>query len=51
MRDPSLHQAVIDRITAWFGSLPGWSVLGVTESPILGPEGNKEFLIAAHRSH
>lgn len=51
MRDPSLHQAVIDRITAWFGSLPGWSVLGVAESPILGLEGNKEFLIAAHRSH
>jgi 23S rRNA (cytidine1920-2'-O)/16S rRNA (cytidine1409-2'-O)-methyltransferase len=50
VREPELHQAVIDRITAWFGSLPGWSVLGVTESPILGPEGNKEFLIAARRS-
>ncbi|MET1028575.1 MAG: TlyA family RNA methyltransferase [Dongiaceae bacterium] len=51
VRDPALHQAVIDRITAWFGALPGWSVIGVTESPILGPEGNKEFLIAARRSH
>lgn len=50
VRDPDLHQAVVDRITAWFGSLPGWSVMGVTESPILGPEGNKEFLIAARRS-
>ena len=28
---------------------PGWRVLGVTESPIPGPEGNKEFLIAAER--
>lgn len=51
VRDPALHQTVIDRITAWFGALPGWSVLGVTDSPILGPEGNKEFLIAARRSH
>jgi len=25
-------------------------VLGLTESPILGPEGNKEFLIAAART-
>jgi 23S rRNA (cytidine1920-2'-O)/16S rRNA (cytidine1409-2'-O)-methyltransferase len=46
-----LHQAVTDRITAWFAGLPGWSVIGVTDSPILGPEGNKEFLIAARRSH
>lgn len=26
-----------------------WSVLGIVESPVLGPEGNKEFLIAARR--
>jgi len=50
VREPELHQAVVERITAWFNSLPNWSVMGVTESPILGPEGNKEFLIAAHRS-
>lgn len=50
VRDPELHQAVVERITAWFANLQGWSVIGVTESPILGPEGNKEFLIAARRS-
>lgn len=50
VRDPALHQTVIERITAWFNGLPGWSVIGITESPILGPEGNKEFLIAARRS-
>ena len=27
--------------------LPGWSVAGVVESPITGPEGNKEFLLGA----
>jgi 23S rRNA (cytidine1920-2'-O)/16S rRNA (cytidine1409-2'-O)-methyltransferase len=49
VRDPALHQEVCDRIAAWFGARPGWTVLGITESPILGPEGNREFLIAARR--
>lgn len=48
VREPALHQEVCERITAW---LPrqGWTVTGIAESPILGPEGNKEFLIAARR--
>ena len=50
VRDPALHQEVCDRIRAWFERQPGWSVAGITESPILGPEGNKEFLIAARKS-
>ncbi|WP_308909681.1 TlyA family RNA methyltransferase [Pseudokordiimonas caeni] len=45
VRDPALHQAVCDDITAWLGDLPGWRVVGITESPIKGPEGNVEFLI------
>ncbi|MDH3232676.1 MAG: TlyA family RNA methyltransferase [Alphaproteobacteria bacterium] len=49
VRDPALHAQVCERIEAWIDSLPGWRVLGVTESPILGPQGNKEFLIAARR--
>jgi 23S rRNA (cytidine1920-2'-O)/16S rRNA (cytidine1409-2'-O)-methyltransferase len=49
VRDPALHQEVCNRIRAWFGSQPGWSVLGIVESPVLGPEGNKEFLIAARK--
>ncbi|HUT50390.1 MAG TPA: TlyA family RNA methyltransferase [Alphaproteobacteria bacterium] len=49
VRDPALHAEVCQRIAAWIESLPGWQVLGVTESPILGPQGNKEFLIAARR--
>ena len=36
-------------IEAWWGALPGWRVLGLTPSPITGPEGNVEFLIAATR--
>ncbi|HEY1931760.1 MAG TPA: TlyA family RNA methyltransferase [Acetobacteraceae bacterium] len=49
VRDPAVHQAVCLRVQAWWSALPGWRVLGVTESPITGPEGNKEFLIATKR--
>ncbi len=45
VREPELHQEVCDRIQAWLAQLPGWTVLGITESPIKGPEGNIEFLI------
>ncbi len=47
VREPAQHAEVCERITAWLQALPGWTVLGLTESPILGSEGNKEFLIAA----
>ena len=49
VRDPDLHEEVCARIEAWLGAQAGWRVLGATESPILGSEGNKEFLIAAAR--
>jgi 23S rRNA (cytidine1920-2'-O)/16S rRNA (cytidine1409-2'-O)-methyltransferase len=50
VRDPAVHLAVCERIEAWWAAQPGWRVLGITESPITGPEGNREFLIAAERS-
>jgi len=50
VRDPAVHQAVCDRIANWWAALPGWRVLGVSESPITGPEGNKEFLIGGRKS-
>lgn len=49
VRDPALHKEVCEKIAAWFGEQARWRVLGIIESPILGPEGNKEFLIAAKR--
>ncbi|MDX9859460.1 MAG: TlyA family RNA methyltransferase [Rhodospirillales bacterium] len=49
VRDPTLHDEVCARISAWLEGLPGWAVVGLAESPILGPEGNKEFLIAAKK--
>ena len=49
VRDPAVHAAVCAEIEAWWSLLPGWRVLGLEPSPILGPEGNREFLIAAAR--
>ncbi|CAA7626670.1 putative rRNA methyltransferase YqxC [Candidatus Terasakiella magnetica] len=49
VREPELHQEVCERIRAWLGAQLGWRVEGVVESPILGPEGNKEFLIVGWR--
>ena len=49
VRAPEIHAEVCARIESWFSALPGWIVLGITPSPIKGPEGNVEFLIAARR--
>jgi 23S rRNA (cytidine1920-2'-O)/16S rRNA (cytidine1409-2'-O)-methyltransferase len=46
VRDPEVHQRVCDEAVAWATS-KGWDVLGVTPSPITGPEGNVEFLLGA----
>lgn len=45
VREPELHAEVCERISTWLAGLPGWSVVGLCESPITGPEGNKEFLV------
>jgi 23S rRNA (cytidine1920-2'-O)/16S rRNA (cytidine1409-2'-O)-methyltransferase len=47
VRDPAVRAGVCEDIRAWWSALPGWCVLGIVESPITGPEGNVEFLIAA----
>jgi 23S rRNA (cytidine1920-2'-O)/16S rRNA (cytidine1409-2'-O)-methyltransferase len=48
VRDPALHARVCDEVRAWLEQL-GWAVTGIVPSPITGPEGNVEFLIAATR--
>jgi len=44
VRDPALHDAVINDLTAAFEGFK-LRVLGVIPSPILGPKGNQEFLM------
>ena len=48
VRDPALHQRVCDEVHRWLEA-SGWTVDGIVESPITGPEGNVEFLVAARR--
>ncbi len=48
VRDPAVHERVCAAAAAWVQS-QGWKVLGVTPSPITGPEGNIEFLLGAEK--
>jgi 23S rRNA (cytidine1920-2'-O)/16S rRNA (cytidine1409-2'-O)-methyltransferase len=47
VRDPEIHRAVCADVEKWIEQSMGWRVLGICESPITGPKGNKEFLIGA----
>ena len=46
VRDPLVHDRVCIQAKDWVES-QGWTVLGVAQSPITGPEGNVEFLLGA----
>ena len=48
VRDPAIRARVCDEVADWF-TRSGWRVEGMVESPITGPEGNVEYLIAVHR--
>ena len=49
VRDPAVHERVCNAAAEWIRSRD-WDVVGVTRSPITGPEGNVEFLLAAEKS-
>jgi len=48
VRDPSVHERVVQGVEEAVRGL-GLSVLGSTASPIQGPAGNREFLVAARQ--
>jgi len=49
VRDRQVHDRVCREAAEWVAA-QGWEVVGVTESPITGPEGNVEFLLGAVKS-
>ncbi|MFL6722348.1 MAG: TlyA family RNA methyltransferase [Sphingomonas sp.] len=49
VRDSAVHERVCAEARAWVEG-QGWTVLGVTPSPITGPEGNVEFLLGAEKT-
>src|ERR1700681_2420062 len=42
VHDPTVQRKVCERAAAWVAAQPGWTAVGIVESPILGPEGNRE---------
>ncbi len=49
VRDPRVHAGVVEAVKASARDL-GWRIRGLTPSPILGPAGNREFLLHLARS-
>ncbi|SMF60742.1 23S rRNA (cytidine1920-2'-O)/16S rRNA (cytidine1409-2'-O)-methyltransferase [Tistlia consotensis] len=47
VRDPAARRRACEQVVAWLEAQPGWRVTDLTESPIAGPEGNVEYLLAA----
>jgi 23S rRNA (cytidine1920-2'-O)/16S rRNA (cytidine1409-2'-O)-methyltransferase len=50
VRDPALHAQAVEKIRTFSTTLPGVTWAGLIESPILGGEGNKEFLACLRAS-
>jgi 23S rRNA (cytidine1920-2'-O)/16S rRNA (cytidine1409-2'-O)-methyltransferase len=49
VRDPAVHERVCSAAGDWVTG-QDWAVLGITPSPITGPEGNVEFLLSAEKN-
>lgn len=50
IRDPAVHERVVRELEAFVVALPGLAWRQLTESPLLGPAGNKEFLVLIEKS-
>ena len=46
VRNEIVHQRVCDEVQKWLVE-KGWTIAGLTKSPITGPQGNVEFLVWA----
>lgn len=49
IRDPVIHVRVCAEVQQWLENDAGWEVLGTSESPVKGAQGNVEYLIAARK--
>lgn len=50
--DVALQEQTCHEFCQWFADIaPQWQQLGICESPITGPQGNREFLFAAQLPH
>lgn len=49
VRDEAVREAVCAEISSWLAQDMGWQVLGLVASPVIGSDGNQEYLIAARK--
>jgi 23S rRNA (cytidine1920-2'-O)/16S rRNA (cytidine1409-2'-O)-methyltransferase len=50
IRDPRIHERVLAELETFVRGLPSVTWRGVVESPLLGPAGNKEFLVLIEKT-
>lgn len=50
IHDPTVHERVVNEIREFVAAQSGLSWRGVVESPLLGPAGNKEFLVLIEKT-
>jgi 23S rRNA (cytidine1920-2'-O)/16S rRNA (cytidine1409-2'-O)-methyltransferase len=50
IRDPAVHRRVVAELAEFVAGLPGVQWRGLTESPLLGPAGNREFLVLLEKT-
>jgi 23S rRNA (cytidine1920-2'-O)/16S rRNA (cytidine1409-2'-O)-methyltransferase len=48
--DPAIHERVLKELEQFVAAQTGLNWRGVTESPLLGPAGNKEFLVLIEKT-
>ena len=51
IRDPAVHERVLEELREFAAAQPGLNWRGVVESPLLGPAGNKEFLALIEKTN
>jgi 23S rRNA (cytidine1920-2'-O)/16S rRNA (cytidine1409-2'-O)-methyltransferase len=50
VKDEMARETALEEVTRWIGGQGGWTVLGRIESPVVGGDGNREFLLAAQKA-
>lgn len=50
IRDPAIHERVVAELREFVSAQPGLNWKQIAESPLLGPAGNKEFLVLIEKS-
>ena len=50
VRDAAMAEGAVKDVAAWLEGRGGWRVAGLVASPILGGDGNREFLLGARRA-